>query len=67
MKFALIGGNPFRSHTGTQTYTALRVVATCETEDQLTDLWYSHYEECGGLMLPIDLATGKEVQIKERS
>lgn len=56
--FALIGGKPFRCYTGTTTYTGLSVVAKCNTKKQAEKLYRKHYEDCGGLLLIVDLDTG---------
>lgn len=60
-RYVLIGGNPFRGYTGTQTYTSLRVVDSFETEAEANQGWKQHYEDCGGLMLILDTHTGGEI------
>ncbi len=57
-RFSIIGGNPFRCFNGTQTFTSLRVAAVCDTEEQVKSLVEKWYQECGGLLLVIDLTTG---------
>lgn len=58
-KFSIIGGNPYRGYTGTTTFTALRVVGVCDTRDEVKAIVDQYYEECGGLLIVIDLATGQ--------
>jgi hypothetical protein len=63
MKYSVIGGNPFVGYTGTMSFTALRVVGQADTQEQVEALIKEHYEPCGGLLLVIDLATGKEANL----
>ncbi len=60
-RYMVIGGNPFRGYTGTQTYTAIRVIGLCPTIEDARNLWQASYEDCGGLLLIVDCETGKEV------
>lgn len=61
MRYILVGANPFRGYTGTLTYTSLKVIGSVETLPELRKLWDENYSKCGGLMLMIDLSSGKEV------
>jgi hypothetical protein len=53
-RFIVIGGNPFRTYTGTTTYTSLKVVGESETEEGAGQIASEKYEECGGLLLVVD-------------
>lgn len=59
--FIVIGGNPFRSYTGTGTVTALRIVGTFSTVEKAKQECAAKWDECGGLLIVVDGHTGKEV------
>ena len=58
-KYIVVGGNPFRSYTGTEVCTGLRVVDTADSKEECEMIVRTHYEECGGLMLVVDAETGE--------
>lgn len=58
MKYSVIGGDPFTMYTGTVSFTGLKVVGIAETEQEALKLIEDNNEDCGGLMLVIDLQTG---------
>ncbi len=60
-KYVLVGGNPIRSYTGTGTFTGLHVVGHAETLEGIKELFTEKYDQCGGLLVMIELATGQEV------
>lgn len=62
-RYTVIGGIPFRSYTGTGTYTGLKVFGQCATIPAVKKLVKKKYEEMGGLHLVIDNETGKEADI----
>lgn len=62
-KYSIIGGNPFTMYTGTTTYTSLKCIGLANTEDEVKAILDANYEACGGLLLVIDLETGKEANL----
>jgi len=58
-KFLVVGGKPFTGYTGTTTYTGLSVVGTTNTLKQAKKLFQKKWDECGGLLLIIDMTTGE--------
>lgn len=62
MRYSIIGGNPIRALTGTGTFTALNVVGVVDTEEEVKRVVDEKYEECGGLLLVIDLQTGRPAE-----
>lgn len=58
-KFAIIGGIPFRGYT--MTYLGLKVVKVTSNKAETTDTINKYWDECGGLVIVIDLETGEEV------
>lgn len=63
MKYSVIGGKPSLGYTGTMSFTALKVVGTANTQEEVEAIIKAHYEACGGLLLVIQLATGKEANL----
>lgn len=63
MRYLLIGGNPFRMYNGTETFTSLRVVGGCNTEDEAREMFHTNYESCGGLLLIVDTELGREATV----
>ena len=59
-KYCVVGGCPFRSYTGTMSFTGLQVVGTCDTDEELRRVIDDAYQDCGGLVMVIDLEIGKE-------
>ncbi len=57
-KYCVVGGNPFRCYTGTTSFTGLRVVGTTSSIKTAQKMYNLCYEECGGLLLVIDMETG---------
>ena len=57
-RYILVGGNPFRSYTGTGTYTGLTVVGAADTDAEAALVTNEQFERCGGLLLWIDTQTG---------
>jgi hypothetical protein len=54
-RFILVGGNPFRGYNGTTTFTGLRTIGMTDSKEDLKTMVDDHYDECGGLLLVIDL------------
>ena len=54
MRFILVGGSPFKSYTGTVSYTGLREVGRYTTKEQADTAFQDHYDECGGLLLIVE-------------
>lgn len=59
-KYSVVGGNYFRSYHGTGTFTCLKILGTCDTEEEVKALVEAKFEDCGGLILVVDLTTGEE-------
>ncbi len=60
-KYSVVGGYPVRSYTGTQTFACLNVVGTADTIHDAAKIVNKEYHNCGGLILVIDLETGRPV------
>jgi hypothetical protein len=60
--YILIGGSPFRSYTGTTTFTGIYVVWTGTTLKEARKQIKERFDDCGGLLLLIDGKTGKRVE-----
>ncbi len=54
-KYILIGGNPFKNG-----YTGLSIIGSSNSEDAIKALWNEKYDQTGGLMMVVDIETGKE-------
>jgi len=58
MKYFIIGGNPFTMYTGTTAITGLYVVGKTDTLEEAKKMFQEKWDECGGVLLIIDAATG---------
>jgi hypothetical protein len=58
-RYTVIGGNYYRSYTGTGTFTGLDIVGKCDTIEELKEILKEKYEECGGLIAVVDTETGE--------
>ena len=54
-RFLVVGGLPFRSYTGTGTFTGLRLVGATDSDDEVAVLVNDNYDACGGLIHVFDL------------
>lgn len=61
MPYVIIAGYPFKNHTGTTTYTFLYIAGKAETLEEAKKLANKEYDQCGGLLLILDLESGKSV------
>lgn len=61
-RYIVVGGIPFRSYTGTGTYTGLKVVGSSNNKRAIKKLVKDSYDACGGLLTIIDTTTGKEAE-----
>lgn len=59
-RYTLVGGTPFTGYTGTTTFLDLKVVGTANNASELKQLIDTSYDDCGGLLLAIDMKTGAE-------
>lgn len=57
--YTVVGGNPFTMHTGTTTFTGLRVVGTTGNFKDMRRLVEDNWDNCSGLILV--LYNGKEI------
>lgn len=62
-RYTVVGGNPFCGHTGTMSFTGLRVVSNVETFAEATRDAKENFDKCGGLMLV--LYDGNELEYDE--
>lgn len=60
MNNIVVGGNPFKNYTGTETFTGLRIVGSDDTLTGASRIYNDNYEKCGGLIMIINAQTGKE-------
>jgi hypothetical protein len=54
-RFLVVGGIPFRSYTGTGTFTGLRLVGATDSQFEVAQLVDDNYDACGGLIDVFDL------------
>ncbi len=59
IKYSIVGGNPFRCPNGATTFTGISVVGLASSIKDAEEIIRQKYDECGGLLLAIDLDTGK--------
>jgi len=59
-KYIVVGGNPYQSYTGTISYTGINILGSAKTAKEVKDIMNKHYDDCSGLILTIDLETGRE-------
>ena len=51
MKFIVVGGIPFRTYTGTVTYTGLKELGQLKTKEEANKCIEDNFDESGGLIL----------------
>jgi hypothetical protein len=49
-KYIVVGGNPIKVYTGTQTYTSLKQIDIFDNKEEANKCIKDNYEECGGLI-----------------
>ncbi len=59
MKYIVVGGDPFRSYTGTGTFTGISCIGFADTYDEARVLVTDNYDACGGLIEVFDTSTGE--------
>ena len=59
MKYIIVGGSPFRSYTGTTTFTALKCLGATNNPTEVEKILKENYDECGGLIAVFDSNTGE--------
>lgn len=57
-RYVVVGGHPFRMYTGTTTFTGLKLVGKTDSKEEAVELFNTHYEDCGGLLMIVDLDEG---------
>lgn len=57
-RYLVIGGLPYKSYTGTGTFTGLRVIAYVDDLELAKEQVRQNYEDCSGLIICVDVETG---------
>jgi hypothetical protein len=60
-RYHVIGGNPFRMHTGTTTFTSFDILLSSDSLEEANQVVNDKYEECCGLIGVLDAETGSLV------
>lgn len=61
-RFLVVGGVPFRSYTGTGSFTGLRLVGYTDSDDEVAVLVNNNYDDCGGLIHVFDLDNMEDLE-----
>lgn len=62
MRYIVVGGNP-EVYTGVVTYTSIGIVGKADTLEEAKTIFNLKYDECGGLLVVIDMHTGEEISM----
>lgn len=57
-RYIIVGGHPYRSYTGTITFTHLNIVGKTDSKREAEKIVSEKYDDCGGLLVIIDLESG---------
>jgi hypothetical protein len=63
MKYVIVGGVPYVGYTNTTTFASLKIVGKGNTIEEVKEIVDNHFDECGGLLIIIDMETGEEASI----